>query len=195
MHVYSFKWLGLTIMNGIRFFRISYIALAITILFSGFGSLHMYAQRLYGDVSQNITQESVVYIESYCHSRDYNDLYRLFNENTNNLGFWQYDAAFPGSNQIKVARLEDQFVGFIIYNKHDNQGSIDYVAIDQGIRSSGLGKILLNYAVYDLKDQGAQSVSLNVFEHNKKAQSLYERLGFCLQEVHNGLMNYAINIA
>lgn len=141
------------------------------------------------------SDQSFIYIDQYNHERDFQDLYRLFNQNRANLGEWGYDDTFPSGSQIKVARLADQLAGFVIYIKVENSGYINYVAVDQSIRSKGLGSILLSDAMCDLKLQGAADISLNVYDHNVKAQSLYERLGFYLQSVRNGLMNYTLNVA
>lgn len=164
------------------------MVIAISILSCG---VNIQAQ---GSLIQTPAQPALS-IEPYSHERDYHDLYRLFNENRTNLGGWGYDETFPTGNQIKVARFDGLLAGFVIYKKVENNGYIDYVAVDQDIRSNGLGKILLHDAIYDLKLQGAQDVSLNVYEHNVKAQSLYERLGFYLQSVRNGLINYTLNFA
>ena len=140
--------------------------------------------------------QSMLTIEPYQHTRDYHDLYRLFNANYNNLGMWGYDDTFPQGNQIKVARLDNRFAGFVIYMQQENKGFINYVAVDQKMRNNGLGKILLKDAINDLKQQGVDSVSLKVYEHNTKAQSLYERLGFYLQSASDGLLrNYALSFA
>jgi ribosomal protein S18 acetylase RimI-like enzyme len=138
---------------------------------------------------------SPVFIERYKHERDYYDLYDLFHANTENLGGWGYGDAFPGTNQIKVARVGNLLAGFVIYDKNDNEGFINYLAIDKSVRSFGLGSVLLRDAIKDLKNQGADKVSLNVYEHNVRAQSLYERLGFYLQSARDGLMNYMLSVA
>jgi ribosomal protein S18 acetylase RimI-like enzyme len=141
------------------------------------------------------SEQPMISIEPYQHERDYSDLYRLFNENNTNLGEWGYGDTFPQDNQVKVARWYDQLAGFVIYWQCENSGFISYIAVDQQIRSYGLGRILLHEAITDLKQQGADSVSLNVYEHNTKAQSLYERLGFYFRSANDGLMNYAMHLA
>lgn len=175
-----------------------YIKFSAGVVFSFILSFNSFAMQSYGlgnhSLSYAQTQEQLR-IEQYQHVRDYHDLYRLFNENTANLGAWGYDDTFPLGSQIKVARWHDHLAGFIIYAQQENEGYINYVAVDQQIRSNGLGRILLNDAINDLKQQGAHSVSLNVYEHNTKAQSLYERLGFFMLTMHNGLLGYRLNFA
>lgn len=140
-------------------------------------------------------EQSILTIEPYHHERDYHDLYSLFNANQHTLGFWGYDDTFPLGNQIQVARIYDQLAGFVIYTKNANEGFVSYLAVNQEVQSNGLGKTLLNNAINDLKQQGASSVSLNVYEHNKKAQSLYERLGFFQLTNHGELLGYRLNLA
>ena len=178
-----------------RYLRLS-VTLVLSLIF-GINSNAMQAQGLDNQFLSYVPapEQSLVTIEQYQHSRDYHDLYRLFNENYNNLGAWGYDDTFPHGSQIKVARWQDQLAGFVIYTQHENLGYINYVAVDEQIRSNGLGKILLNDAINDLKYQGAEAVSLSVYAHNRKAQSLYERLGFYLQSANDSLMNYTLNLA
>jgi len=134
-------------------------------------------------------------IEPYNHARDYEDLYRLFNENTANLGINMLDYDYLCNRCVKVVRINEYLGGFIMYKKYESNGYISYVAVDSNVQNYGLGKLLLNHAINDLKSQGAADVSLCVFHHNRKAQSLYERLGFHMQSISNGLLNYALNFA
>lgn len=83
-----------------------------------------------------------------------------------------------------VINCDNKPVGFVQYllNRVDTiklrQGVINFLGIDQEYRSRGLGKILLESAIADLKNNGVTYIMLSVIIDNIKARKLYERVGF-----------------
>lgn len=65
--------------------------------------------------------------------------------------------------------------------EEDNSYYICGVAVEKALRGQGVGKLLMSEAELDARARGFKKLSLVVFEQNKVAYDLYERLGY--QEV------------
>lgn len=101
-----------------------------------------------------------------------------------------HELAFPGTHTPPgalvasdhpraVAESDGSVLGYVAYEMHsDGSGYIDYLAVDVGRRSRGIGGGLVDYACRQLFDTGATSVHLTVREDNGPARALYRRLGF-----------------
>jgi len=71
------------------------------------------------------------------------------------------------------------FINFFIKEKNNSRvGSIDLLGIDKNNQKKGYGLLLVKYALKKLKELDVSEVSLIVNKENKKAQKLYEKIGF-----------------
>ena len=101
---------------------------------------------------------------------------------------------------IKVLQKSGKAIGFILYvygksvlwRENTKYGAIQEVVVSSEHRGKGYGKKLMNYAIDKLRKAGATKISLMVFEANKRARSLYEKLGFkfYLSHAHGSNNNY-----
>lgn len=91
------------------------------------------------------------------------------------------DASSYGILTIKVAQFDNTDVGFIAYYmKSVYEGMILFIDVQQVYRSKRIGRQLLEFAIADLKQRGANIVRLITRPHNTDARRLYERTGFIL---------------
>jgi ribosomal-protein-alanine N-acetyltransferase len=106
-------------------------------------------------------------------SPDYSPAYMLKNRAPNE------NPLYHGKLSIKVLREKNDFVGFIAYyKKKPHEGFILFVAVKESFRGKRYAEQLMDYAMTDLKSQGARSVWLITRLSNLRAQALYKRLGF-----------------
>ena len=70
--------------------------------------------------------------------------------------------------------------------------------IDPGQQGKGIGKILLDHVLTDIKPKGAGNLELNVNRHNK-ARQFYEKIGFVITKVDIGkgyfMNDYVMNLS
>jgi GNAT superfamily N-acetyltransferase len=64
------------------------------------------------------------------------------------------------------------------------QGYVYDVEVEPDLRGRGLGAALMVHAGLWARDRGFPWLGLNVFGHNTRARSLYERLGYTVEEEH-----------
>ncbi|MBT8142908.1 MAG: GNAT family N-acetyltransferase [Gammaproteobacteria bacterium] len=80
-------------------------------------------------------------------------------ENGNILG-WSY------------VRIQPEFMGY-------SPGShLEVILVDENASGQGIGQALLNISQAEAINRGARSMTLHVWENNKRAQVLYEKNGF-----------------
>lgn len=72
--------------------------------------------------------------------------------------------------------LNNTMIGFIAIHKID--GEIWAIYLLEEYRSKGYGKVMLDFAIKELKHHGHNIISLWVFEKNIKARHFYENNGF-----------------
>jgi GNAT superfamily N-acetyltransferase len=108
-----------------------------------------------------------------------------------------YLAAFDAieadaNNELVVASLGERVVGvlqltFIPYLT--NQGAwralIEGVRVDSGVRSAGVGKALLEWAIARARERGCRMVQLTTDKSRADAKRFYEKLGFVAS--HEGM--------
>ncbi len=84
-------------------------------------------------------------------------------------------------HQFILATEEDNIVGFASYSAKDNTQSSRFrlhkIYIDPDQQGKGIGKILLDFILADIKPKGATDLELNVNRYNK-ALGFYQKLGF-----------------
>ncbi|NPA75179.1 MAG: GNAT family N-acetyltransferase [Euryarchaeota archaeon] len=86
---------------------------------------------------------------------------------------------------LVAARVDEAICGYIFYSWNSSPletrkkvGMIYDLYVVPEFRNRGLGTALLQYALNDMQSNGAQLVRLTVLSNNKKAISLYRKLGF-----------------
>lgn len=106
-------------------------------------------------------------------SADYSPAYMLKHKSPHE------NPLYHGKLTLKVLREKGVFIGFTAYyKKRPAEGFILFVAVDEAFRGKRYGEQLVNYAMADLKRQGARTVWLITRLSNVRAQALYKRLGF-----------------
>lgn len=85
---------------------------------------------------------------------------------------------FVGYVLYDSANNDRDYVGPYMMNPPMDRGHIEIVAIDSAYRKKGLAKKLLNYAIDDLTQKGAQKINVGVSTDNQAALRLYHTLSF-----------------
>jgi ribosomal-protein-alanine N-acetyltransferase len=78
----------------------------------------------------------------------------------------------------KVAVFEGKLIGYICVNYVLQESHILNLAVHQDFRKRGVGTILMNEIVRELKKKGCVFIFLEVRVSNNGAQAFYERFGF-----------------
>ena len=78
----------------------------------------------------------------------------------------------------KVAVSEGKLIGYICVNYVFHESHILNLAVHQDFRKRGVGTILMNEIMRDLKKKGCVFMYLEVRISNTGAQAFYERFGF-----------------
>lgn len=94
--------------------------------------------------------------------------------------------------QIFVAKIQDEIVGYIIFNiKEKNNPSMRYrkqlqieaICVDEKSRGKGIGTKLLKYAKKFGKENNCTDIYLTVNEENENAIKVYEEFGFKVKSI------------
>lgn len=103
-----------------------------------------------------------------------------------------FDAIVADENQLLVVALLDQTVvgtvqlsfipGLALTGAW--RGQIEAVRIRQDHRGSGLGRVMVGWAIARCRERGCSMVQLTTDKSRKEAHQFYERLGF--QATHEG---------
>lgn len=89
-----------------------------------------------------------------------------------------WDHQYEGKLEIKVLRDHGEFAGFVAYYpKNFYEGKVLYLNIAKDFRKKKYGEKLLKYAIKDLFDKGADTVSLVTRPTNEPALNLYKKAG------------------
>lgn len=78
----------------------------------------------------------------------------------------------------KVALLEGNLIGYVCVNYVLHESHLLNLAVHQDLRKQGVGTILMNEILRELKKRGCVFVYLEVRVSNTAAQAFYERFGF-----------------
>ncbi len=81
-----------------------------------------------------------------------------------------------------VLRTEKVLLGTILGGFDGRRGYIYHLAVHPDYRGRGLGKLLLNNVVFELRKLGVQKIHLFVFNNNKVAVDFYHRQGWQLRQ-------------
>jgi [ribosomal protein S18]-alanine N-acetyltransferase len=78
----------------------------------------------------------------------------------------------------KVALFEGKLIGYVCVNYVLHESHLLNLAVHQDFRKQGVGTILMNEILSELKKRGCVFVYLEVRVSNTAAQAFYERFGF-----------------
>lgn len=93
------------------------------------------------------------------------------------------DAPHPGT-ALFVAELEGAPVGCLLmwtledYFSQQPHAHISVIAVTREAEGRGVGRALMAHAETWARDRGHQSITLSVFDSNRRARALYERVGY-----------------
>lgn len=86
-------------------------------------------------------------------------------------------AVKSGKSKIAVIEDGDRVLGFCKTDLIGAEGHIDILIVLKECRGSGYGKLLMDWAVDDLRQRGAERIEIRVVDGND-ALSFYEKYGF-----------------
>lgn len=78
---------------------------------------------------------------------------------------------------VLVTTREDYFT-------HDPHGHVEVLAVTPEAAGQGLARLLMNAAEAWSRTRGYPHMTLNVFDANRRARTLYERLGYEPETIH-----------
>lgn len=123
-----------------------------------------------------------VYVDTVGHTFRPSDLTAYLEDN---LSAARFNRAID-EDTILLAFVDDRLVGFIQFGdvklpvepRSPSDREIHRLYIDQAVQSRGVGSQLMDAALEDVRQRGAENVYLDVWEHNDGAMRFYERYGF-----------------
>ena len=99
-----------------------------------------------------------------------------------------FDGRMPGC-ALLVAEDDDGRAGFAFLEPHvdyftgERHGHLGMIAVSEAAEGRGAGAALMRAAEAWARDNGYRTLTLNVFEGNRRARELYERLGYRVETV------------
>lgn len=123
-----------------------------------------------------------------CHVKWRPDIF----EHTDNIISEQELTNMIANNEIFVARIEEQIVGYIILSSREGKKNgyryrkeldIDAMGVDENYRNQGIGGKLLEYVKEYAKENDYTDLRLTVNEENENAIHLYEKVGFKIKNI------------
>ncbi len=104
------------------------------------------------------------------------------------------DACAEGASPEVALVLEEggQLVGFVVYSRILDDGSIHGMAVHPHWQRRGRGTILLSAALERLRAEGARRCQLELRASNTAARALYEALGFAPDGVRRNYYPLAV---
>ena len=103
------------------------------------------------------------------------------------------DSRYFGKLNIKVLRENDQFIGFVAYYmKNFFIGQLLFLAVKPEFRGKGYAQKLMQYAIEDLKKQGATMITLVTRTSNVAAQAVYKKAGFHVSHEEDGYVYFEL---
>lgn len=92
----------------------------------------------------------------------------------------------PGT-ELFIAELDGSPVGCLLmwtledYFSQQWHSHVSVIAITRAAEGQGVGRALMDHAEEWARARGHQSITLSVFEGNRRAQALYERAGYATE--------------
>ncbi len=81
-----------------------------------------------------------------------------------------------------VADDNGKIVGTILAGHDGRRGFFHHVAVLPEYRNQGVGRNLVNNAMYALKNEGINKVALVVFKNNELGNGFWEKIGFTVRD-------------
>jgi ribosomal protein S18 acetylase RimI-like enzyme len=82
-----------------------------------------------------------------------------------------------------VATIDGSVVGTVMAAYDGHRGWVHYMAVDPGLRRSGIGRALMHEAERRLSASGCPKINLQVRSANADALGYYERIGYSTDDV------------
>jgi ribosomal-protein-alanine N-acetyltransferase len=83
----------------------------------------------------------------------------------------------------KIALFEGKVIGYITANYEQHESSILNLAVHPDYRRCGVGTLLMNATMKEVKNKSCVFMYLKVRTSNTTAQKFYERFGFTVEAV------------
>ena len=120
----------------------------------------------------------IMFIISQIEASDFDRLYEI--EQQAHLVPWSFGTLKNNQDEryLNLKLIENnQIIGFAICQTVSDEATLFNIAIVPSHQGNGLGKLLLNELIIQLKEKGVQTLWLEVRESNS-ARFLYEKIGF-----------------
>ena len=82
-----------------------------------------------------------------------------------------------------VYELNKTVIGYIGFRVYDDQAEMMNFVVSMDHQDEGYGTQLLTFCLNELENKHVKTISLEVRKSNKKAQHVYEKMGFKLSHV------------
>lgn len=107
-------------------------------------------------------------------------IYELFKNNIDHFNFMKnlFLKSDNPYSRVVVYQKDSKILGAIIYSIIYERAELDQIAVVKSIIRTGIGGKLMEYFLRDVKQNGCEEISLEVFEKNKPAIKLYKKYGF-----------------
>lgn len=79
--------------------------------------------------------------------------------------------------------LNKTVIGYIGFRVYDDQAEMMNFVVNPDYQNEGYGSQLLTYCLDELEKKHVKTISLEVRKSNKKAQHVYEKVGFKLSHI------------
>lgn len=104
----------------------------------------------------------------------------------------EYFEILVKNEEIYVAKLQNEIVGYIIFNikekenpsmRYRKQLNIDAICVDKKYRGKGIGTKILESIKEIAKSKGCTDLYLTVNQENENAIKMYEKFGFKVKNI------------
>ena len=103
----------------------------------------------------------------------------------------EYDRIFAGDPpRLALVIHDDNVKGFLIANQIGLEWELENIAVAAGARRRGLASALLDHFLEVVKQQGGESVFLEVRASNAAARALYAKYGFAATGLRRNYYQY-----
>lgn len=91
---------------------------------------------------------------------------------------------------LRIAELDGRPAGYVFcstrrdYFTGEPHGHVEVLAVDPSVQGQGIGRTLMEAAEAWARGRGYRVLTLNVFDRNRRARTVYERLGYEPETIH-----------
>jgi N-acetylglutamate synthase len=86
------------------------------------------------------------------------------------------------NNSSFIAILDKKVIGTILAGHDGRRAYIYHLAVEEAHRKKGVGKLLFQKAIEEIKKTGITKCNLFVFKDNYSGKEIWEKIGFVLRE-------------